>query len=75
MFTPTFTSLKQTEADIEKEVGKIYNTGFDAILISAVKGVDEKTTYTGDRYRTDYYWRRFGRYYYLYQDVYFDRGY
>ena len=32
-------------------------------------------TYTGDRYRTDYYWRRFGRYYYLYQDVYFDSGY
>lgn len=75
VFTPTFTSLKQTEADIEKEVGKIYNTGFDAILISAVKGIDEKMTYTGDRYRTDYYWRRFGRYYYLYQDVYFDSGY
>ena len=32
-------------------------------------------TYSGDAYRTNYYWRRFGRYYYLYQDVYFDRGY
>ena len=75
VFKPTFTSLKQTEEDIEKEVGKIYNNGFDAILISAVKGVDEKTAYTGDWFRTDYYWRRFGRYYYFYQDVYFDRGY
>ena len=75
VFEPTFTSLKQTEKDIEKEVGKIYNKGFDAILISAVKGVDEKTTYTGDWYVNDYYWHRFGRYYYLYQDVYFDRGY
>ncbi|GAA4941111.1 hypothetical protein GCM10023314_12570 [Algibacter agarivorans] len=75
VFAPTFTSLKQTEEDIEKEVEKISNNGFDAILISAVKGVDEKTTYTGDWYITDYYWRRFGRYYYLYQDVYFDRGY
>jgi len=75
VFEPTFTSLKQTEKDIEKEVGKIYNKCFDAILISAVKGVDEKTTYTGDWYVNDYYWHRFGRYYYLYQDVYFDRGY
>lgn len=75
VFTPTFTSLKQTEEDIQKEVEKIHNNGFDAILISAVKGVNEKTTYTGDRFITDYYWRRFGRYYYLYQDVYFDRGY
>lgn len=75
VFTPTFTSLKQTEEDIQKEVEKIHNNGFDAVLISAVKGVNEKTTYTGDRFVTDYYWRRFGRYYYLYQDVYFDRGY
>lgn len=75
VFAPTFTSLKQTEKDIQREVEKIHNDGFDAVLILAVKGVDEKTTYTGDRYITDYYWRRFGRYYYLYQDVYFDRGY
>ena len=75
VFAPTFTSLKQTEEAIKKEVEKISNNGFDSVLISAVKGVDEKTTYTGDWYITDYYWRRFGRYYYLYQDVYFDRGY
>jgi predicted Zn-dependent peptidase len=75
VFEPTFTSLKQTEEDIQKEVEKISKDGFDAILISAVKGIDEKTTYTGDWYIADYHWRRFGRYYYLYQDVYFDRGY
>jgi hypothetical protein len=75
VFKPTFTSLKQTEEDIENEVKRISNEGFDAILISAVKGIDEKTSYSGDTYRRDYYWRRFGRYYYLVQDVYFTEGY
>jgi len=75
IFKPTFTNLKQTEEDIEKEVKRISNEGFDAILISAVKGVDEKMSYSGDTYRRDYYWRRFGRYYYLVQDVYFIEGY
>jgi hypothetical protein len=28
-----------------------------------------------DNYRRDYYWRQFGRYYYLYQDIYFIEGY
>lgn len=75
VFKPTFTSLKQTEEDIEKEVKRISNEGFDAILISAVKGIDEKVSYSGDTYRRDYYWRRFGRYYYLVQDVYLVEGY
>jgi hypothetical protein len=40
-----------------------------------VKGVDEKESYSGDRYMTDYYWRGFGRYYFLYQDIYLVDGY
>ena len=75
VFKPTFTSLKQTEEDIEKEVKRISKEGFDAILISAVKGVDEKVSYSGDSYRRDYYWRRFGRYYYLVQGIYLTEGY
>ncbi|MCK0109460.1 hypothetical protein MWU58_09155 [Flavobacteriaceae bacterium S0825] len=75
VFKPTFTSLKQTEEDIENEVKRISNEGFDAILISAVKGIEEKVSYSGDTYRRDYYWRRFGRYYYLVQDVYLIEGY
>ena len=75
VFKPTFTNAKQTEEEIDEEVKRVSDNGFDSVLISAVKGVDEKVTYSGDAYRTNYYWRRFGRYYYLYQDVYFDRGY
>jgi len=75
VFKPTFTSLKQTEEGIENEVKRISNEGFDAILISAVKGIEEKVSYSGDTYRRDYYWRRFGHYYYLVQDVYLVEGY
>lgn len=74
-FDLTFQNSKQTEEDINKEVKKLINDGFDAILTSAVKGVDEKTSYTNDSFITGYYWRHFGRYYYLYQDVYFQPGY
>ena len=75
VFKPTFTSLKQTEEDIQKEVERISKDDFDAILISAVKGIDEKTSYSGDSYMRNYYWRRFGPYYYLFQDVYLVEGY
>jgi len=75
VFEPSFTNVKQTEDDINTELAKISKDGFDAVLISAVKGVDEKETYSGTTYRPGYYWKRFGRYYYLYQDVYFDDGY
>jgi len=76
VFAPTFTNLKQTEEDIQKEVQKISQQGFDAILISAVKGVDEKVaTYLGDNFIRDTYWRHFEPYYYINQDVYFTEGY
>ncbi|TXE16740.1 hypothetical protein ES692_11820 [Psychroserpens burtonensis] len=75
VFKPTFTSSKQTEEEIEKEIKRLSNDGFDAVIISAVKGIDEKVSYGGDNFRTHYYWRRFGRYYYLAQDVYHTEGY
>lgn len=75
VFKPNFTSQKQTEEDIENEIKRISKEGFDAVLISVVKGVDEKVSYSGDNFRTYYYWRRFGRYYYLAQDAYLSEGY
>jgi hypothetical protein len=75
VFKPTFTSLKQTEEDIEEEIKRLSKEGFDAVLISVVKGVDKRVSYSGDNFRAYYYWRRFGRYYYLAQDVYLTEGY
>lgn len=75
VFDSGFLNSKQSRADIEKAVKSFSDNGYDAVLISAVKGMDEKTTYSGDTFYRNYYWRRFGRYYYLYQDVYFVEGY
>jgi hypothetical protein len=75
IFKPTFTNLKQTEEEIETEIKRLSNKGFDVVLISAVKGIDEKVSYSGDNFNTYYYWRRFGRYYYLAQDIYYSEGY
>lgn len=75
VFKPTFTSSKQTEEAIEKEIMTLSKDGYDAVLISAVKGIDENVSYSGDDFRTRYYWRRFGRYYYLAQDIYLIEGY
>ncbi|MBT8244457.1 MAG: hypothetical protein HKP48_03710 [Winogradskyella sp.] len=75
VFTSTFSSSKQSENDIQKEMQRVKNQGFGAVLISAVKGVDQKTNYSMDTYFRDYYWRRWGHYYFLYQDVYFVEGY
>ena len=75
IFKPTFTNSKQTEEEIENEIKKLSNDGFDAVLISAVKGVDEKVNYSGDNFRVYYNWRRFGPYYYRYQNIYHLGGY
>lgn len=75
VFEKKFTGIKQTEDDIKKEIKRLTKNGFDAILISAVKGVNQKTVYSADIYRKDHYRERFGGYYYMYQDVYFDPNY
>lgn len=70
IFPVSFTNSQQSEIQIQREIDTILNLGYDSVLISAVKGVDEKVTY--DRsYGTVYYRGRFNRYYYTYQDIYY----
>ncbi|UOB17092.1 hypothetical protein [Abyssalbus ytuae] len=75
IFDSDFTNTKQTDEDIQKQLDKVVGKGYDVILISTVKGVDEKTSYTRGHSRVDYTWRRFRGYYLLYQDIYHDPGY
>lgn len=75
LFSSSFTSTKQTEAEIENELDKFSGDGFDTILISAVKGVDERTNYSMPYSQSGLYLTRFGRYYYAYQDIYYNPGY
>jgi len=75
VFENSFKDSKQTEEEIDKQVDRLVNLGYDAILISAVKGVDEKVSYSQGIPQSYFYLRRFGRHYYLYQDIYFEPGY
>lgn len=75
VFQSTFTNRIQTEEEIENEIKRLSSEGFDAVLISAVKGIDEKVNYSGDNFRVNYNWRRFGPYYYRYQNIYHTEGY
>lgn len=75
VFNNSFKNIKQTEEDIDNQIDKLLDLGFNTVIVSAVKGVDEHVSYSEGFPETYYYYRRFGRYYYLYQDVYFEPGY
>ncbi|MFD2564392.1 hypothetical protein [Aquimarina rubra] len=74
-FDASFTDSQKTEAEINTMVKGLSDEGFDAVIISAVKGVDEKRNYNSGYYTVGYRWTRFGRYYYRFQDIYYDPGY
>lgn len=75
VFNKSFTDSERSEAEIDKMIKSVSDSGFDAILITVVKGVDEKQNYRGGYYDVGYSWRRFGRYYYRYQNVYYNPAY
>lgn len=71
----SFTETRRTEEEIEAMSADLLSKGFDAVIITAVIGVDEKTNYSPGYYDIGYHWYRFGRYYYRYQDIYYNPGY
>lgn len=75
IFPHYFIETKQSEEQIHQEIRRIKEMGYDAILISTVKGVDEEQSYSQGYARTDYFWRRFKGYYLMYQDIYFSPSY
>jgi hypothetical protein len=67
-----FSSSKKSEEEIDKMIEKIAKEGFDTVVITSVKGVDERVDYHREYYPyIGYRWSRFGRYYYWYQDIYY----
>lgn len=75
VFKDDFKNTRQSEEDIERQVMNLAESGYDAVLISAVTGINENVSYTHPYPRTYLSLRRFGRYYYWYQNVYFEPGY
>ncbi len=72
----SFTNSKKTEDEIAAMKDELIEDGFDAVIITAVIGVDERRSYRSGYYTFGYSrWYRFGRYYYRFQDVYYTPGY
>src|SRR5690606_6894273 len=71
----SFTNSERSEEEIQQMSEGLSEKGFDAVIISAVKGVDEKNTYYPGYYTVNYHWTRFGKYYYRYQDIYYNPAY
>lgn len=71
VFEKSFQNSKQTEAEIEAQVNKLITNGYDAILVSSVKGIKERKAYNGNT-KTDYSLRKFIAFYQVSQMAYFD---
>lgn len=66
-----FSDTKKSEEEIESMTQELIEKGFDAVMITAVTGVDERSHYHPGYYSVGWRWYRFGRYYYRYQDIYY----
>ena len=71
----TFTGSKKSEQEINEMIKEISKDGFDAVVITAVKGIDEKIGYNDDYNTLGFRWSHFGHYYYEYQDIYYSPRY
>ncbi len=75
LFNSDFTHSKQSEEDIKEVVKMLTAKGIDAILVTAVKGIDTKTIEHKGYYDVDYKYQRFRNYYFIYQNIYYQPHY
>jgi hypothetical protein len=75
VFDISFTDSKRTDDEIEAMISGLSEAGFDAVIITMVKGVDRKINYSPGHTTVGYHWERFGRYYYRFQSIYYNPGY
>jgi hypothetical protein len=66
-----FAQGRLDEAELDQMAVDLSDRGYDAVMITSVKGVEQHHQHvSGTGYTYDYY-GRFGRYYYRYQDIYY----
>ncbi|MEX2350167.1 MAG: hypothetical protein WD554_04755 [Flavobacteriaceae bacterium] len=75
VFDISYTDSKKTDDEIETMITGLSEEGIDAVIITTVKGVEKKTNYTPPHSTVVYHRERFGRYYYRFQDIYYNPGY
>jgi hypothetical protein len=71
IFSPDFTHAKKTEEDISTLIKMLREKGVDAVIVTAVKGIEKKKVVRREYY--NFYLRRHGfrDYYFINQDIYF----
>ena len=72
-----FTDSRKSEQEIDAMKEQLIADGYDAVIITAVIGINTRQQYRSGGYYTfgPQLWYRFGPYYYRFQDVYFNPGY
>lgn len=72
----SFTASKKSEEEIKMMKDELLRKGFDAVVITAIVGVDDKTIRRSGHYTFGYnWWYRFGPYFYRFQDIYYTPDY
>jgi hypothetical protein len=75
VFKKLFQDTQQTESEIEAQIDKLLTVGYDTVLISQVKNVQENESRTGASPKFDYKLRKFLGGYLTSQDDYFEQDY
>ena len=77
IFDGTFTDSRKSEVEIDAMKEQLIADGYDAIVITAILGVDDRHKFRSGGYYTfsPHLWYRFGPYYYRFQDIYFTPDY
>jgi len=75
VFNSEFTHSQKSEEDIQDELKIIKDKGFDAVLVTAVKGVENKRVSAKEYSDLDYRFNTFRDYYFTNQDIYFQPDY
>lgn len=75
VFEKLFQDATQTESEIEAQIEKLLAFGYDTVLVSSIKGVQENESLTGASPKFDYKMRKLLGGYLASQEDYFDQNY
>lgn len=70
-FDADHTGAQLSESEIDQMAAELVSKGFDAAIITSVKGVERQHLHEPATVYVYPYYGRFGRYYYYYQDIYY----
>jgi len=73
VFEKLFQDATQTEAEMEAQVSKLLSVGYDTVLVSTVKGVEENELRSGASPKLDHNLQKFLGAFFTSQEEYFDQ--